>query len=168
MTPQEIQEQLNGIKDSKISTLTEKSLDATRKLYVPIHQYDLDGNYIQTFESMSHANRKTKIGTGTINSYLNGKVYQAGGFLWSYDKVDTMKPKKIPSGNQSVEVYDLDGNLVETFDSINKLGYWLYPNSPKCKRKLHDLKTKVRNKYVIKKVEKMKKLQIYFSSSTRL
>lgn len=50
----------------------------------PVNQYDLDGHYIKTYESVSAA--KKAVGVNPSNSLnSNGKIKTAGGFQWLYD-----------------------------------------------------------------------------------
>ena len=58
----------------------------------PVYQYDLDGNYVGFFYSVQDAMRKTNI--GHIDVVARGKRKRAGGYQWSYKKVDKMEPYK--------------------------------------------------------------------------
>lgn len=49
-----------------------------------VKQYDLSGNYIQTFESISQA--KAVTGATKIGCVCNGQRIQSGGFIWKYEK----------------------------------------------------------------------------------
>jgi len=57
-----------------------------------VYQYDLDGNFIQSYESMSNAKRHTNI--SNIDGVCLGKNSHAGGFQWFYefkgDKIDAL------------------------------------------------------------------------------
>lgn len=62
-----------------------------RHLFKPILQYTLDGIFIQRWESMSSIkviNKKTgkKTSIGSICSCCKGRVKQAGGYIWRYEK----------------------------------------------------------------------------------
>ena len=48
-----------------------------------VHQYVLDGNYIQTFISISEAQRAVGIKSG-VRLCCQGKIKQAGGYKWKY------------------------------------------------------------------------------------
>lgn len=50
-------------------------------------QFDLNGNFIQEFEGIRHAGRVLNITRSNIGSCANGKVNQAGGFIWKYNTV---------------------------------------------------------------------------------
>lgn len=53
----------------------------------PVNMYDLDGNFIKTFESISAAKREVKPETKSLNSIIGccrGKYHSAYGFIWKY------------------------------------------------------------------------------------
>ena len=52
------------------------------KLGIKINQYDLKGNYIKTFNSITEAQKKCN--TTHINECLSGKLKQTGGYIWRY------------------------------------------------------------------------------------
>lgn len=57
-----------------------------------VHRYSLDGEYIDSFASLSEAKRALGMsGVGTISKVCRVKRFQAGGFRWSYDKVDKLE-----------------------------------------------------------------------------
>ena len=60
---------------------------------IPVAQYDLEGNFISLFNSISEASKKTNITRGTIERGCQNKVKSPRIFLWEYclDK----KPPKI-------------------------------------------------------------------------
>lgn len=47
-------------------------------------QYDFDGNYIQTYQSIADASRILGIGTSEISGCARNKIRTAGGFIWKY------------------------------------------------------------------------------------
>ena len=49
-----------------------------------VNQYDLDGNYIQTFYSVNYAEKITKI--KHIYDCCNGKLKTAGKYVWRYEQ----------------------------------------------------------------------------------
>lgn len=49
-----------------------------------VSQYDLNGNYIQTFNSLKEAQEKTNIAKSSICTVCKGNSKQAGGFIWKY------------------------------------------------------------------------------------
>ncbi len=83
-----------------------------------IHQYDLDGNYIQSFESIILASRElTGIKSLSISRAIKTEG-QSGGYLWSYDKVDKLPIYNKVNKPRKVAQYTLDGELVKVYDSV--------------------------------------------------
>jgi hypothetical protein len=57
----------------------------SRKKYTrKVEQYDLDGNLIKTFQSISQAARSFNVTRGNICSALNGRIKTACGYTWKY------------------------------------------------------------------------------------
>lgn len=149
MTREEIQQQLNGIKDTRMSMYSDKQMDHMRSKYKTIYQYDLDGNYLRTFESATQVCNHLKCHkqgwSAWFNDFKNGKQNNIKGYLWSYDKVDKLVlPKKY-----RYIIYDMEGKEVTRVFNLTEfsrsLGY-------KSVMSLKNLQQYLRNKYVIKKV----------------
>lgn len=49
-----------------------------------VNQYDLDGNYINTFNSLIEAEEKTNVSRKGISENLRGRQKSAGGYKWEY------------------------------------------------------------------------------------
>ena len=63
-----------------------------------VYQYDLDGNYIGEYPSVNRATKETGINTANICRVANRSFdtkgtlrHIAGGYQWSYEKVDKME-----------------------------------------------------------------------------
>ena len=64
-----------------------KVLKSERKIkYKKIHQYDLNGKYLKTFNSYKEAILEVGIGRTTISMCANGKKPSGGGYIWKYKK----------------------------------------------------------------------------------
>ena len=50
----------------------------------PVNQYDMDGKFIVTWESIDDASKKIGKGVSTISRACMGKYKHAGGFKWKY------------------------------------------------------------------------------------
>lgn len=84
----------------------------------PVHQYSLDGRYIQTFPSIQVA--RALIHVGHIERCCNGKQKQAGGFIWSYkkyDQVPSVENDNPATKKRAVYQYDLEGNRIREYES---------------------------------------------------
>ena len=50
-----------------------------------LKQYDMDGNYIQTWTSQKEVQRQLGISVSTLSKCVRGYLKHAGGYKWSYD-----------------------------------------------------------------------------------
>lgn len=86
-----------------------------------INQFDLNGNYITSYNSINDAARSLNIDRTMISMCCRKKRCSAGGFQWRYS--DDNSPQKYNSENKKmrpVRQYDLTGLFVAEFDSISK------------------------------------------------
>lgn len=60
----------------------EKSERRNNGKKVPVIQYDLDGNELARYESLSEASRQTGIKIGAISYVLNGRATHTGPYYW--------------------------------------------------------------------------------------
>lgn len=88
----------------------------SRDKIVP-YQYDLDGNLIKEWDSVKQAGEALGINRPSISNCLKGRYKSAGGFIWRYSVEEVSPVKK----TKSIEQYDLDGNLIKVWDSINSI-----------------------------------------------
>lgn len=90
---------------------------AAISLWKPVYQYDLAGNFIKKFDSLTQAWEETNIAFGSISKACDGKLKSAGNSQWRWDYAE-----KIPAINRNTNAkrlyqYDLDGNLVAIYNS---------------------------------------------------
>ena len=104
-----------------------QAIEATQK---EIFCYDLDGNFIAGYESISEAERQT----GVANSNISKAARQvdrliAGGYQWRYEKFDKIPPykrtcrfKENPGqyAEKAVDQYDKQGNYITTYNSMTE------------------------------------------------
>ena len=84
-----------------------------------VYQYDLDGNYLNEYNSTTEAEEKTKIYHSNIIACIKGRRPTAGGFQWSNEKKDNIGKAKIKAGfHKELYQYDLNGNLLNTYPSV--------------------------------------------------
>lgn len=90
-----------------------------------VHQYDLQGNYIQSFPSALEAALQIsgKNNAGCIRSCVYGEVQQALGYIWRYFKQDHLdllptKNSKKTNISKRINQYSLDGRFLSTYASI--------------------------------------------------
>lgn len=106
-----------------------------------VDQYDLLGNYINTYKSIAEAEKATN-----INIQINNK--SSGGFIWRYsgDKPPIeYKNNKI----KSVIQYDLSGNYIKKYNSIVEAAKLTNSNSSRISACCNN-KIKSSNNYIWK------------------
>lgn len=68
----------------------------------PVYKYDmLTGIFISEYNSVKEAAQAVNISATNINMCCNGHIKSAAGFLWSYEKVDTIE--NTPAGRKKAE-----------------------------------------------------------------
>ncbi len=117
-----------------------------------IKKYDLDGNYICSYDSITEASEVNNIGRTNISSCLTKKVKSSGGFIWTYE--NEQPPSKKVIKRTEIEQYDISGNLLNKFDSCKEAerSLNLKNNSYKVIWKNLD-KNKVTYGYIWKKIK---------------
>jgi hypothetical protein len=95
---------------------TTKTCQSTMK---KVYQYAKDGTFLQEHVSLREAERQTGIHASSIGHSIKGRGYSksAGGYLWSYDKLQTHSGHVGPVG-KVIKQYSLDNVLVQEFESI--------------------------------------------------
>lgn len=96
--------------------ISKKERQKNSKRNIKIYRYNLDGYYKDEFISLSEAERITNILGSSISSCANGKIGQAGGYMWRKYKKERIKPY-INSNEVPVDKYTLDGKYIESFKS---------------------------------------------------
>ena len=118
-------------------TRTTRVIQSTSK---SIEQYDLEGNFIKTWDSLADASNELNISRGTLCSCLKGAIKSCGGFQWKYKgsnkNINRYNPKLII---RRVVQLDLDGNFLNIYDNLHdaerKTGVWM-TQIRKCCNKL--------------------------------
>lgn len=92
-----------------------------------IIQYNKDGKEIARYSSVSEAARQVDGHSGNIVQALKHKIITAYGYIWLYEDeqnnlteiVEKIKGRNL-SHIKSIEQYDLNGNLIATYNSIKE------------------------------------------------
>lgn len=87
-----------------------------------IKQFSLDGEFIEEFKSSKDILEKyPEISKSSLYGCLNGSNKSCYGFIWSYNNtVDPYKGNKKRVGKlQNIYQYDLNGNLIKEYKSVN-------------------------------------------------
>ena len=103
---------IEGFKKGSVKAYQEKT----------IHQYTLNGEYIQSFDSIKEASKKCKIACSSIHRFLSGEYKKGGNFLWSLTKEEALPPykraKKEPTHAKPVIVEDLYSDSIKQYESL--------------------------------------------------
>lgn len=115
---------------------SQKCIEINRKRFIgnrfrakEIVQYDLDGRFIKIWGCAMDVEKELGINHGNIGKCCNGNAKSAGCFQWRYydGNTNNISPIQINDRRVKIDQYDLDGNYIQTFESINsikrKLGY---------------------------------------------
>ena len=84
----------------------------------PIDVYDIEGNYIATYPNQSEAARVLGLKQQYISKCCNGNQFQSQGFRFAISGKDLyFKQAKQSCGKRKVDMYDLNDNYLQTFNS---------------------------------------------------
>lgn len=89
------------------------------KALSPVKQYDLDGKFIQRYDSIKEASKSTGIISSGINNCCLGLSLSSGGFVWKYDdgNYNDIEVYKNPL-HKEVNCFSLNGNFIRSYKSI--------------------------------------------------
>ena len=117
-----------------------KTIDTQRHREIfknPVLQYDLDGNFITEYITSGEAAEKTNTSQEEINRCClrSRNAYSANGFIWKKKNDDTpieiwVKANKTKFNKRPIIQYDLDGNIIQEFPSIQAAGAAFNKKSP--------------------------------------
>lgn len=60
-------------------------IQRNKKISKKVNQYDINGNFIKNWESISSIYKNLKISRSNILNCCKGVYKQAGGFIWRFD-----------------------------------------------------------------------------------
>lgn len=95
---------------------------APRKVY----QFSKEAKFIKEWFCPNTVQQEIGIHATAIRDCCNKKRFSAGGFLWSYNK-DIITPYKKPISVKAKKIsqYDLEGNLIKTWESYTEAARFL-------------------------------------------
>lgn len=85
----------------------------------PIDQYDLNGNFIKTYNSCAEFEREIGRPASSVLGCCSGSRNKAYGFLWRYHG-DVPPSPYVDKKCVKVDQYDIDGNFIKTYSSITE------------------------------------------------
>lgn len=105
----------SGLKDAYANGLKPHNLKA-------VHKYSLDnGEYLESFESLTAAANSVNLkSVNSIKAVCNGEQTSAGGFVWSYNKVDLVFFRDKKYKLEPVLQYTIDGIFIKKWKSIKQ------------------------------------------------
>ena len=88
-----------------------------------VYQYSMGtGEFLKEWESAKEAERYHQVNSPVLQSCLEGKTYTQWGYCWSYLKMDKfpVNERMVNPKEKKIEMYSLDGKLLQTFPSITE------------------------------------------------
>jgi group I intron endonuclease len=82
-----------------------------------VYQYDLEGKFINNYNSLKEAAQKNKISSSLLSLCCNKKIKTAKGYQWRF-KDENPANKIVKINCVAVYQYDLDGNFIQKFNNI--------------------------------------------------
>jgi group I intron endonuclease len=109
----------------KIST-TLKEAYASKRIKNPIsrtvHQYNINGFYLKTYESCAEAEKQLNLPKGKVSKVASGKAFSCKNYRWSYESKDKLEESSIkPDKTKKVYVFDKNNNLVQEWQRVDNL-----------------------------------------------
>lgn len=90
-----------------------------------VYQYDINGNYLNTFNSVAAAAEATgdKNSISNIRNCCYGNRQTANGYRWSYEKIELLPKIKIKNNIEKakpfkIDQYTLDNKFIQSFHTI--------------------------------------------------
>lgn len=87
-----------------------------------VSRYSLDGVLLDSFPSILNASLTFKLNITNLIKVLTGKTKQIKGFMWAYGTEKTIRPYDGRLRAVEVHQYDLNGNYMSTFPSMESAG----------------------------------------------
>lgn len=106
---------------------------------VPVLQYDLQGNFIKEYKSVTQAAVETNTNRRSISNATHGWAKSAGGYMWRLKGEGNIQNIEQHTENNKREVlcYDLQGHFLNEYPSMiaasKSLGLWAQDISACCR-----------------------------------
>lgn len=94
------------------------------KIYQQVHQYDLNGNYIKTFDSFESAAKEVNRKPSSISDACGNNLSMAK-YYWSKTKIDKLNLEEYHQTKKlkKIYMYSVQGEFIKEFDSTRSTGY---------------------------------------------
>lgn len=108
-------------------TRTKRVIESTSKC---IEQYDMNGNFIRSWNSLADASNTLNVSRGTLCSCLKGCIKSCGGYQWKYKDSDKIINKYVNSSSyKKVIQLDLNDNFIACYNTLHEAerntGVWM-------------------------------------------
>jgi len=102
--------------ESRLKTSLKIMGKVNKNVEKQIYQFDINKSFIQSFRSITQAEKITGIEKSSISRAASGSLTKAGGFLWSFNQIN------IPTGTTSLQKVILNKNkeILNIFNNSNK------------------------------------------------
>ena len=87
-----------------------------------VYQFDLEGNFINTFGSVREAGLKFDIDVSSMTKSARGEKPTSGGYQWRYENISPGKLIINHGISKQVFQYDLEGNFISMYASAAEAG----------------------------------------------
>lgn len=110
-----------NIKGKIQKSISQKTIARNKSRCRSINQYDLNGKYIKTFNSLKEATDESK--SYSISRVLNENdiAKSAGGYMWKYDNGDYSDIEQYHANGRRVMQIDKESNkIISTYESLKE------------------------------------------------
>ena len=101
-----------------------KFFENSRKTHIiKVYQYDLKGNFIREFESLTEAAKNCNSMTTNISKCCKSNLHSAAGFIWRYYKTDKIEPAKV-TWKAKIYKYSLEKELLAIYNNAEEASHF--------------------------------------------
>ena len=90
------------------------------KLDFTVYQYDIQGNFIQSWSSQKEIQRFLGINAASIGKVLSGQRKTAGGYIWTKtfkEKIESINPNETSIPKKIIQ-FSLNNEYIQEYNSI--------------------------------------------------
>lgn len=91
-----------------------------------VYKYDLEGNFVEEYSSLTEASEKNNINLKNISDCCRGKMVTSNNFMWFYDykgQKTESRSNRIKKDSKGVKIKAYkNGVYIDTFNSISEAG----------------------------------------------
>lgn len=137
-----------------------------------VHQYDLNGNYIKSFESITNAARELNLDESTVRKVANGERNSAGTFHWSFEKADNFYDTNVIERYAAARGIDPDtivkSKIYQTVSGKERISIETKKDVIKGERELEVETFQKKQKALQRKTDEVRVINKYFREYARV